>query len=81
MHNAQLDGSERLRRTLSFIRDWGGLVRGVTSAEIQAHTGSMAVATDVSEIRRNGYDIECKYDHMSENGRKVFRYFYRGKKG
>ena len=78
MHNAQLDGSERLRRTLSFIRDWGGLVRGVTSAEIQGHTGSMAVATDVSELRRNGLNIECKYIG-TRNGRRAYSYTYKGK--
>lgn len=77
MHAAKLDGSERLRRTLSFIRGWGSA--GVTSAELQGFTNSMAVATDVSELRRNGFLIDCKYEGTNERGRRVYRYFYKGK--
>ena len=78
MHNGRIENSDRLRRTLAFVRSWGAT--GAPSAEIQGFTGSMAVATDISEIRRNGYDIECKYVGMTDKGRKVYNYTYRGKK-
>lgn len=79
MHNADVEKSERLQRTLIVIRSHGKY--GCTSATLQALTGSMAPATDVSELRRNGYDIDCQYTHMTENHRKVYTYTYRGKKG
>ena len=77
MHAANADKSARLRRTLSFIRGWGS--NGVTSAELQGFTRSMAVATDVSELRRNGHRIDCVYEGTNERGRKVYRYYYKGK--
>lgn len=77
MHSADIENSQRLRLALAFIRSAGSL--GVTTIELQGFTGSMAPATDVSEIRKNGYDIRCTYDHKTERGRKVYRYFYKGK--
>jgi len=80
MHSAKVESSDRLARTLHFIR--GMRAFGATTKEIASWTGSVAVATDVSELRKepNGYDIECLYDHTTATGRKVFRYYYRGKK-
>jgi hypothetical protein len=78
MHAAKADKSERLRQTLLAIRSWGKY--GATGAQIQGHTGSMAVATDISELRQNGYNIECKYEGLSPYGRKIFRYTFKGKK-
>jgi hypothetical protein len=78
MHNADVNNSERLAQTLRIIRAGGKW--GASTKEISSWTGSVAVATDVSEIRKNGYDIECVYDHTNENGRRVYRYHYRGKK-
>jgi hypothetical protein len=78
MHAAKADKSERLSRTLHYIQTWGSL--GATSAEIHAWTGSMAVATDISELRQNGYHIDCKYDGINHDGRKIFRYTFKGKK-
>lgn len=76
MHAANLEKSERLQRTYRFIRSFGKF--GATSFMIQGHTGSMAVATDVSELRRNGLNIECKYIG-TRNGRRAYSYTYKGK--
>jgi hypothetical protein len=78
MHAAKTDKSERLSRTLHFIRSWGKY--GATSAQVQGFTGSMAVATDISELRQNGYNIECEYDGINHDGRKIFRYTFKGRK-
>ena len=77
-HKANIEKSERLQRTLRFIKSFGRF--GVTSAMIQGHTGSVAVATDASELRRNGYRIDCDYVGKNSHGRKLFRYTYKGKK-
>ena len=46
----------------------------MTSAELQAITGSMAIATDLSNIRRHYPQLsEAKYLH-TKNGRRVFEY-------
>lgn len=78
MHNANIDNSERLAQTLRIIKSQKGF--GATTREIASWTGSVAVATDVSELRKNDYVIDCLYDHTTAEGRKVFRYYYRGKK-
>lgn len=78
MHAANAEKSQRLRKCLNFLRSWGS--KGVTTAELQGFTASMAPATDVSELRAQGYEIDCTYQGKSERGRRVYRYTYRGKK-
>lgn len=78
MHHASADKSKRLRRLADYIRSMGR--HGATSLDLQQWTGSMAIATDVSELRSNGYVIDCTYEKKTPSGRKVFRYTYKGKK-
>ena len=46
---------------------------GATTAQLQKITRSCSVATDISELRKNGLDISCVYVGM-KNGRKVYKY-------
>jgi hypothetical protein len=71
MHSGNPDTSRRLARTLEILKSHP---RGVTTAELQAWTGSMAPATDCSELRQSGYRIGCLYEGTSQNGRRVYRY-------
>jgi len=51
----------------------------MTSAEFQAITGSMAIATDLSNIRRHYPQLsEAKYVGKSSTGRKIFKYSWEG---
>ena len=70
MHNANIETSKRLQDTL------GALIAfdEPTTREIQQSTGSMSVSTDISELRQNGYEIDCWQDRKTENGRKIYRY-------
>lgn len=77
MHKANAEKSARLQRTLEALN---ACPDGAYSWQIQARTGSMAVATDTSELRANGYLIDCEYAGKTSNGRKIFRYHLRGKK-
>lgn len=77
MHAANPERSKRLRLALSYLR-FGG-AGGRTTAEIQEHTGSMAPATDVSELRQSGHVIDCKCEGRNGNGRRVYRYRYLGR--
>ena len=77
MHNGNPVTSDRLARTLRFLRACKQF--GATTAEIQSFTASMAPGTDISELRHAGHDIECKYQGTMK-GRRIFRYTYRGKK-
>ena len=71
MNAAKLEKSSRLQAVLAFLRDRGE--RGATTAELQAATGSMAIHSDVAEVRANGVEVSCAYDGTS-NGRRVYRY-------
>lgn len=76
MHAANPARSKRLKLTLKYLEFAPG---GRTTAEIQEHTGSMAPATDISELRHSGYLIACRFDGQSERGRRVYRYTYLGR--
>lgn len=69
-HAARIENSMRLQRTLGALADG----KAHTTADISAATGSMAVHTDVHELRRNGYDVVCRYVGRSPTGRKVYAY-------
>ena len=70
MHAANPEKSRRLARTLEILKS---SPRGVTTAELQAWTGSMAPATDCSELRQSGYRIACRFQE-TKNGRRIYRY-------
>jgi hypothetical protein len=78
MHAANIEKSERLLQTLAVVKAFRH--GGIRGRDIQLHTGSLAVATDISEVRANGHEIDCVYEGKTENGRRIYRYFYRGKK-
>lgn len=71
MHAGNPDRSIRLRETLAALRRYQ---HGMTTSEIAYATGSVAPATDVSELRQNGYAITCKYVGLSVSGRKLYSY-------
>jgi hypothetical protein len=70
MHFANIQHSDRLQKLMSVLSDGYEHV----THEIQQRTGSMAPATDVSEARKNGVMINCRYICRSEGGRKVYGY-------
>lgn len=78
MHYADPERSLRLTRTLRYLNSCAGY--GCTTAQLQAATASMAPSTDVSELRQSGYQIDCKNEGMSVQGRRIYRYTYRGRK-
>lgn len=55
-HAARLQKSGRLRRVLDVLKD--GFKHSTMA--IQAHAQVCAPGTCVSELRANGYNIECK---------------------
>lgn len=77
MHAASSEKSERLKRTLAALRA-GGLL-GRTGAELSRATGSLAISTDISELRKNGWIVDRQYEGLSAHGRRVHRYTLLGK--
>jgi hypothetical protein len=74
-HAARLSSSPRLRALLTALLKAGD--RGLTTREIFDRTGSMAVHSDVHELRQNGYRIGCRMVEDvrdSAGGRRRFRY-------
>ena len=56
MHHAKIATSDRLQRLLSLLRQGGWW----TTRELMLGTGSCAQATDISELRSNGFDVESR---------------------
>ena len=71
-HYANAEKSKRLKALLTFLKHQGKW--GATSLLISERLRSPAVATDVSELRRNGYKIPCTYLRRTAEGRKVYLY-------
>ena len=70
-HHAKLENSERLQSTLRVLKDFGWH----TSEEIYQRTKSMAVHSDIHELRKNGLLIDQRYRKgLSPNGRRISEY-------
>lgn len=65
MHFAKVESSDRLKRVLDVLAD--GLPH--STLEIQRKAKVCAVGSSVSELRSNGYRIECK-----RSGKGFFQY-------
>ncbi len=76
MHFANIKKSIRLRKTLDVLKD----KRLHTTADIRRVTKSVAVHSDISEVRANGYIIHCWDTGVrTKTGNKVFVYLLIGK--
>lgn len=62
--------SDRLQTLLGFMRkgSW------CDSLVIASHTASLAIHSDIQDLRRNGYLIERKYCGLNGNGRQINKY-------
>ena len=72
MHFARIESSPRLQQLLALLQDRGSI--GVTGWEIAERIGVLNPATEISQVRHNGYKIECTLERMTENRRRVYRY-------
>ena len=74
MNAARIENSKRLQRTLSALRKAGD--RGLTTMELYLATGSMAVHSDVAELRApcNDFPISCEMSGTNASGRRVYTY-------
>ncbi len=69
IHSANIESSGRLQRVLGMLKDGNPH----TKRDIRLRTGSECVATCISELRANGYNIECKFVGFI-NGAKIYSY-------
>ena len=70
-HHANLKNSERLQSTLSVLADH----RWHTSEEIYHRTQSMAVHSDIHELRKNGLIIDQRYRKgLTSKRRRISEY-------
>lgn len=69
-HAAKIENSDRLRRTLAVISDGDNY----TARDIARHTKSMAVHTDIHELRENGFVIQKEYMQPPCGGRMLPHY-------
>jgi hypothetical protein len=71
MHAAILKNSHRLQQYVSIMADgqWH------STRTLQRVTGSMATATDLSELRKNNIPVSpARYAGKSETGAKIYMY-------
>ena len=71
-HYSSLKTSPRLQRVLLYLRRHAKY--GATTAMIATATGAMSVSTVISELRANGHPTACKFEGVTKDGRKIFRY-------
>lgn len=71
-HAARLKSSPRLQRVLMHLKRKGH--HGSTTAQIVAATGVMSASTVISELRANGHPTACKFEGVTKDGRKIYRY-------
>ena len=67
---ANLSESPRLQRLLKFLSD----CKPHTTREIINGANICAVNTAVTELRRNNFDISCKFKEVLEDGSRVYEY-------
>lgn len=72
-HGGNPATSVRLKNTLAVLSD----MKPHSTLDIQEKTGSMAVSTDIGDLRKSGYEIECHFSRVTFNGRKVYVYMMR----
>ena len=72
MHFAKVAESPRLQRMLAFLRSRGQ--DGATGREIVVNCEVLNPATYCSELRRNGFNVECSHERTNDNGARVYRY-------
>jgi len=72
MNFARLETSFRLKRVLAFLRGRGNA--GATSLEILQRTKIAALTPAISELRKNGVQVLCKFERKTEGGESVYRY-------
>jgi hypothetical protein len=68
MNFANIERSARLQKTFAALK-----IGTRTTAELQRETGSMAVHTDIAELRANGKTIKTQYVGRID-GRKIYSY-------
>lgn len=72
MHAGRIETNKTLQRLFAFLREHS--VTGATGLEICEALKIMNAATWVSQLRKNGYGVECEYERTTESGAKVYRY-------
>ena len=72
MNAGKIETCKTLQDIHSFLEFKG--TSGATTKEIADAVGCENAATWISALRQNGYVIECKYERLTEDGKKVYRY-------
>lgn len=67
---AKLATSKRLQRLLKFLSD----CKPHTTKEIFVGANICAVNTAVTELRRNGFNILCKFKEAVQDGSRIYEY-------
>jgi hypothetical protein len=71
-HAARLEKSIRLRRVLAVLR--GSRRSGITTLALNELAHSTRGSSDVSELRANGFVIECRPGGTTPDGLRIHRY-------
>ena len=63
-------GTGRLQKVLEILSD----CKAHSTLEIANRANTVAAGSCISELRTNGYEIECKYKGLSDSNRKIYEY-------
>jgi hypothetical protein len=77
-HAGNPETSYRLRRVLNSLKEAGK--DGLTSWQIVQKASVVSPATCVSELRKNGFIVDCELERTMSGGSRIYRYIFKGKK-
>ncbi len=72
IHYAHLKTSPRLQRVLAALME--NRILGLTTREIIEAANVCAVNSAICELKRNGFQIDCRFERRTAGGESVFRY-------
>jgi len=77
-HGGDPQSSERTKLILNLLTIAGET--GLTTWQIQEEAHTVAASTGVADLRKFGWIIDTEYEGRNESGKKVYRYFLRGRR-
>lgn len=69
----KLGGSTNMKAVYNFLKLRGD--RGATTLEIAEYCNTCAAGSTVADLRKKGFVVDCKYQFMNKNKKRVFRYW------
>lgn len=76
-HGGDPSKSNRLKTLLDIFSDGQKHSSITLEAELERRHGrTVAIGSCVADLRKSGYSMECEYSHTTENGARIYQYWW-----